>query len=361
MAALTEKMAGLSVGDDDSSDGAEMASKGVLRCVQALRNLQDQTKEIKEAYVKECILLEQKYQALYKPLYDKRVPLISGEEAPKLSEEDESNIPEDAPDGGDAKGIPGFWLQALGQHPDISDYIAEEDLPLMQQITDISVTYSEDYSQFSVIFKFNENEFMEETELKKTYTVAPNIVEENATVTDFKGTEIHWKPGKNLTVTEVKKKQKAKGGKNKGQTRTIVSEEKKHSFFLYFGEPREEDDLLDDEDDYDAMTPGFDAEMDYDVACAIRSNIVPEALYWFTGENVEEEDDEDDEDDDEDWDEGDQEEEEEEEEQESKPRRNGRGKNKVPGASAPAFTFDPNALPPPPGGESGEKPECKQS
>ena len=144
-------------------------------------------------------MLEQKYEALYKPLYDKRVPLISGEVAPQLSEDDESNIPKDAPDGGDRKGIPGFWLQALGQNPDIAEFIDDEDLPLMQEIADVSVTYSEDYSQFTIIFKFNENEYVQETKLTKTYTIEPDILDDSSTLTGSEGTEIHWKPGKNLT------------------------------------------------------------------------------------------------------------------------------------------------------------------
>lgn len=35
------------------------------------------------------------------------------------------------------------------------------------------------------------------------------------------GTEIDWKPGKNLCVKEIQKKQKAKSGKRKGEVVSI--------------------------------------------------------------------------------------------------------------------------------------------
>ena len=48
-----------------------------------------------------------------------------------------------------------------------------------------------------------------------------------------------WKPSMNLCMLETKKKQKSKGGKNKGQVRTITQQEPKQSFFQYFSEPIE--------------------------------------------------------------------------------------------------------------------------
>jgi hypothetical protein len=45
--------------------------------------------------------------------------------------------------------------------------------------------------------------------------------EKSPSLTDSEGTVIEWRPGKNLCLLEVKKKQKAKSGKNKGQAREI--------------------------------------------------------------------------------------------------------------------------------------------
>ena len=60
-------------------------------------------------------------------------------------------------------------------------------------------------------------------------------------------------------MQEIKKKQRAKSGKNKGQTRTITKLVPKHSFFHYFSEPREEEDE-DEEDETGEEPVGFDAE-----------------------------------------------------------------------------------------------------
>jgi nucleosome assembly protein 1-like 1 len=368
---ITKAMMRAQLGDGEDSDSEDgvAASKPILRCVQVLRNLQDQASDLKTAYRAERVALEQKYAALNQPIYDKRVPIISGEQAPVLTKEEEDGLPDDAPDS-DQKGIPGFWLQALGQHQELQNWITEEDIPLLQCIKDIKVTYNDDYTSFTITFFFSQNDYMEETELSKVYTVTDLLDESEApALTGNDGTDITWKAGMDLTVTEVKKKQKAKGGKNKGQTRTITKIEPKHSFFLWFGKPREVDEDEEDEedeDDYDPK-PGFDAEDDYEVGHAIRTTIVPEAVYWFTGENAkDDEDDEDYDDEDEDEEDDEDEEEEEEEEEESKPKgRRNRGNNKGGSNKGPAlppgsFNFDPNAPPPAPGA-NGEQQECKQT
>jgi hypothetical protein len=59
-----------------------------------------------------------------------------------------------------------------------------------------------------------------EQTLTKKYTVSPDLLDEKApALTDTSCSEVEWKAGKNLTVTETVKKQKAKSGKNKGQVR----------------------------------------------------------------------------------------------------------------------------------------------
>ncbi len=53
--------------------------------------------------------------------------------------------------------------------------------------------------------------------------MSPDLLDEKApALTDTSCSEIEWKAGKNLTVTETVKKQKAKSGKNKGQVRACI-------------------------------------------------------------------------------------------------------------------------------------------
>ena len=57
-----------------------------------------------------------------------------------------------------------------------------------------------------------------EQELKKIYVVSPDLLEEKAPeLNTVEGTDINWKEKMNLCVTETKKKQKAKSGRNAGQ------------------------------------------------------------------------------------------------------------------------------------------------
>jgi hypothetical protein len=76
----------------------------------------------------------------------------------------------------------------------------------------ITAIFSPDCAQLS--------SFLSPQTLTKKYTVSPDLLDEKApALTDTSCSEVEWKAGKNLTVTETVKKQKAKSGKNKGQVR----------------------------------------------------------------------------------------------------------------------------------------------
>jgi nucleosome assembly protein 1-like 1 len=160
------------------------------------------------------------------------------------------------------------------------------------------------------------------------------------------GTKINWKPNKSLTHRTISKKQRKKGGKNAGQVRTVQKTEKAESFFHFFTPPKmpELGDVV-DEEEADAMEEHFDH--DYEVACAVRGSLIPNAVHWFTGEAVEdmmygdddmvEEEGEDGEDVD----------------------------GEVDGAGNGGFVFNPNGAGnnpfPPPAPGNGENPECQQN
>ena len=68
------------------------------------------------------------------------------------------------------------------------------------------------------MFSFKENDYFTNTELKKEYIVDPDFLDvDSPSLESATGTEIDWKPGKNLCVKEIQKKQKAKSGKRKGE------------------------------------------------------------------------------------------------------------------------------------------------
>jgi nucleosome assembly protein 1-like 1 len=196
--------------------------------------------------------------------------------------------------------------------------------------------------------------------------VTPSLLDDKApALSDCQGCDITWRESKDLTVTEVKKKQKAKSGRNKGQVRTVTKSVPRPSFFHYFGAPMTDEEEAEFEEgaDEDTEQVKLSMEEDYDIGHSIRTSLIPEAVLWYTGEAIEE-----DEDDEEDYEEEgsedeDEEDEDEEEEEEEEPKK---GKGKKGGKSKAAnskLTFSQEGGFAASGGApaGGEQPECKQN
>merc|ERR1711920_356534 len=141
-------------------------------------------------------------------------------------------------------------------------------------------------------------------------------------VTEIKGCEIKWKAGKDITFEMVQKKVKGGGAKKKKQAEKGATKEPRPSFFrsmfrdLNADGPLPEDiDPMevamacgadeDDLDDEDCMKMVM--ENDLEVGQAIKDNVIPFAVRWYTGEAApehgEDDDDEDEEEESEDDDE----------------------------------------------------------
>merc|ERR1719498_840560 len=134
------------------------------------------------------------------------------------------------------------------------------------------------------------------TRSSKKSTFEPDFLDiDSPSLESATGTEIDWKPGKNLCVKEIQKKQKAKSGKRKGEVRTITTREDAPSFFNFFKDPKEvnDDEDQEEDDDDEKISTHLDAEEDYEISHAIRVSLIPESIMWYTGENAEEEDEED--------------------------------------------------------------------
>lgn len=253
----------------------------------------------------------------------------------------------------------------MSAHPNIGELITEDDLPALAGLNNITVEYSDDFTTFTLHFHFKENEFFSNTVLTKKYTVSPDLLDEkNPNLSEIDTTKIEWKDGKNLCVTEIKKKQKAKSGRNKGQVRTVTRTAPKPSFFHYFDEHKEDDVEEEEEQPEDEEGDGLgrtklSVEEDYDIGHIIRTSVIPEAVLFVTGEadigfDMDDEDDEDfegDEDDDEDGD--DDEDDDEEEEDAPKAKKGG----KKGGFNQAGFAAAPGAA----GAAAGQNPECKQN
>jgi nucleosome assembly protein 1-like 1 len=284
--------------DDDEEEDTLPMTKGMIAKVIALTKQQREMDVMDEEYKKERMELEKKYLALKQPIFEDRRKLVAGEIPPPEPEQNEIDLCGlgEPSEGEEVVGIPQFWLNCLHNNSSISYYIQEEDEPLLELLTNITCDYDETYTMFTLSFHFNENEYFTNKVLTKKYGVSPDLLDEKSqALTLNEGTEIEWKVSKNLCVTESVKKQKAKGGKNKGQIRTIVTAIPKRSFFNYFSKPRGADGEEEEEEEEEDEEEGpikLDMEDDYDIGLNIRTCIIPQAVQWFTGEAAEDDEDE---------------------------------------------------------------------
>ena len=165
----------------------------------------------------------------------------------------------------DVKGIPSFWLTIFKNVEMLAEMVQEADEPVLESLTDITVTFSEkDPMGFTLHFHFAPNQFFTNSVLTKCYEMKCEPPEDDPfsfevgtlnisspKIWGFKsslqgpeifkctGCPIDWQKGKNLTVKQVKKKQKHK---SKGSVRTITKQVKADSFFNFFDPPAVPDD-----------------------------------------------------------------------------------------------------------------------
>lgn len=337
VAEVQNQLNSLQVQGNNDDDDEELPQAIINRLV-ALKQIHIEVDTVNLEYKKERAALEKKYDTLRAPLLEKRKSVVVGEIDVQLEDTETGSEIRDEEEKVVEKGIPGFWYQCIANHPTVGSLVSEDDVGALEALTNISVQFNDEYSGFKLTFSFRENDYFTNTELCKTYSVAPDLLEDKApALTSVDGTKIDWKSKKNLCVTEVKKKQKAKSGRKAGQVRFITKLEPKPSFFHFFGEPR-----LDDEDDEEEDEEGegghkegeheyqLSIDEDYEAGHAFRAEIIPDAILWYTGEALDERDEDEDLPDDEE-DEDDEDEDEEEE--------------------GPASSSVP----------AGEQPECKQS
>ncbi|KAI8329898.1 nucleosome assembly protein-domain-containing protein [Blakeslea trispora] len=277
----------------------------VQRRINGLKYLQSKHTELEGKFQEEVLALEKKYLELYRPLYTKRAEVVSGQYEPteeevaigaKVDEEDEEEQAEEAQAEKEKKmdedeeeanvvGIPEFWLTALKTHPQIGDSISEEDCDALKHLVDIRMTYLEKPG-FRLEFEFAENDFFTDKVLTKTYHYQDNVSGGDYVYDFAEGCEIHWKDGKDLTVTVETKKQRHKGtNKTRVVKRTVPAE----TFFNFFNPPTipEDENELDEEE-----AEGLDAklEADYEMGEEFKEKIIPHAVDFFTGKALEYED-----------------------------------------------------------------------
>jgi nucleosome assembly protein 1-like 1 len=267
-------------GDDEDADVDDPLAHlpaYVLERVEKLRELDTKCETISEQYVAERAEFEKKFAALYGAVYSERTAIVRGDN-------DDSAAGAPPPEqGGEppVKGIPHFWVTAMSHHDEVAEWITEQDVDCLESLEDIVCEDKDDGKGFELHFHFAPNDYFENTVLTKSYDVPNLLLSDEPMLKGVKGTSIRWKPGRSLTFRMIKKKQRGKG-KHAGQIRTVQKKEELESFFKWFEPPDMPPMDSMDEEKAEELEAIFDE--DYELAMAFRTQIIPRAVMWFTGE-----------------------------------------------------------------------------
>ncbi|KAL4351198.1 hypothetical protein GQ457_06G036930 [Hibiscus cannabinus] len=210
-------------------DDSEQIDAALVFSVKKLQEIQDELEKVYEEASEKVLEVEQKYNQIRKPVYDKRSDII--------------------------KSIPDFWLTAFSSHPVLGELLTEEDQKIFKHISSIEVEDFEDLkSGFSISFNFNPNPYFEDTKLTKTFTFLDGGVKITAT-------QIKWKKDMGLPNGTNHEK--------KGNKRQFAEE----SFFMWFTDAEQKDDM---------------DEIHDEVAEIIKEDLWPNPLTYFNNEADEE-------------------------------------------------------------------------
>ncbi|XP_047954915.1 NAP1-related protein 2-like [Salvia hispanica] len=223
---------------EEERNGADVIDVELVQTIEKLQSIQDDLDKINEEASEKVLELEQQYNVIRKPVYDKRNDVI--------------------------KSIPDFWLTAFMSHPALSELLTEEDQKIFKYLDNLEVEDFKDVkSGYSITFTFKPNPHFEDAKLTKTFS----FLEEG--LTKITATDIKWKEGMGIPngVSEEKK----------GNKRSLAEE----SFFSWFTGSEFKGEMYD---------------MNDEVADIIKDELWSNPLTFFNNE-AEEDMDEDDEDD----------------------------------------------------------------
>lgn len=266
--------------DTESPELIDQLPLAVQMRIEKLEALHEEREKTMKEYFEERAKLEAKYQALAKPLYQKRADIISGKLDTEIAKEMEGEESGAADDEDAARGIPQFWTLALAHADALADLMTENDLTCLESLQDIQCVDDENGEGFTLTFHFSENEFFENSVLTKRYEVPNLLLGDEPILKNVSGCEIKWNEGKDLTYVEKTQKQKGKG-KNSGQVRIVKKKEKAESFFHFFTPPTMPS--MDKMTEEDALRLESEFDTDYSIAQVLRSKLIPDAIMWYHG------------------------------------------------------------------------------
>ncbi|XP_057842327.2 NAP1-related protein 2 isoform X1 [Cryptomeria japonica] len=178
----------------------------LILAIEKLQEIQEELEKVNEEASDKVLEVEQKYNEIRRPVYEKRNDLI--------------------------QTIPEFWLTAFLSHPALCDLLTEEDQKVFKYLQSIDVEDFKDVkSGYSISFTFRPNPYFEDTKLTKVFRFTDELT------TSVSGSMVKWKDGMDLTNGVVPDKE--------GRKRSLQEE----SFFKWFSETQQKvpSDVIHDE------------------------------------------------------------------------------------------------------------------
>ncbi|KAH8305337.1 hypothetical protein KR044_006155 [Drosophila immigrans] len=272
--------------------------KTVQNRVLALKHNQLQQIKISEQFFREVYELEKRFYGQSCTLFDARRDIVAGNVEPPNIErywheepdellgeikasEDFKQLAEQLPQlPANASGVPRFWLTVFRNVTLISDLVQEHDEPLLECLLDVRISYEPD--SYTIHFQFQPNEHLHTSSLllTKKYILRHEadkdfpFMFEGPEIVRCEGCHIHWRDGYNLTLQTVRQKRARKGARH------LPKVMPRESFFRFFSPPQAMDLSLADEKT--KMVLGADFEVGY----LLRTQIVPKAILFYTGDIV---------------------------------------------------------------------------
>ncbi|XP_017067552.1 nucleosome assembly protein 1-like 1 [Drosophila eugracilis] len=273
--------------------------ESVQNRVRALKQNQVQQVRISEQFFREVYELERRFYGQSCALFDARRDIVDGLVEPPV--QTETSWPEDTHDSmhldfennedlrqlrlklppvsPNTLGVPRFWLTVFQNVPLLSELVQDHDEPLLECLVDVRLAYDQD--SYTVSFQFRPNNFLHDSSLvlTKRYFLQHSADQEypfmfeGPEIVRCEGCHIHWRDGSNLTLQTVE-------SRRRNRTRSVTKVMPRESFFRFFAPPQALDLSLADE------KTKLILGNDFEVGFLLRTQIVPKAVLFYTGDLV---------------------------------------------------------------------------
>ncbi|XP_043189366.1 protein SET-like isoform X1 [Amphibalanus amphitrite] len=183
----------------DGEDGKDFDAES-QKAIEEIDGCQNEIDSLNEKASEEILKVEQKYNKMRKPFFEKRNKII--------------------------QKIPNFWVTAFVNHPQVSALLDEEEEECLHYMTQLEVEEFDDIkSGYRIKFHFSSNPYFKNEVLQKEFHLGSSETDP-FTEPRSESTKIEWKDKMNLVENAKSRMAKLKQGRKRGLD--------VKSFFLWF-------------------------------------------------------------------------------------------------------------------------------